>query len=207
MKKIIGGILIFFILAIIGYTIYGIYKENTIKDYQEKQENVQNNEVKNRKEENKQEKKNMEEQEPKDLELVKKQYKGYKVAAKLKIKKLDIDTYVLEEYTKPGMEVAVAKYFGPNPNEVGNYCIAGHNYITKNMFSKLGKLEVGDTFTLTDNYHGETNYIIYDKYKAKPSQTQALSQKTNGEKQVTLITCSDYSKKRIIIKARENLSL
>lgn len=201
MKKIIGGILIVFILAIIGYTIYGIYKENTIKDYQAKQENIQNNNIENNREEE------LKVEQPKDLELVKKEYKGYKVAAKLKIKKLDIDTYVLEEYTKPAMEIAVAKYFGPNANEVGNYCIAGHNYIRKNMFSKLGTLEVGDMFTLTDNYHGETNYIIYDKYKAKPTQTKALSQKTNGEKQVTLITCSDYSKKRIIIKAKEKLSL
>ena len=103
------------------------------------------------------------------------------------------------------MEVAVAKYFGPEPNEVGNYCIAGHNYIRKNMFSELGKLEIGDEFTLTDNWHGEVNYTIYDKYKATPTQTQSLSQKTNGATEITLITCSDYSKKRIIIKAKMSL--
>ena len=66
MKKIIGGILIVFILAIIGYTIYGIYKENTIKDYQEKQENIQNNNIENNRDEE------LKIEQPKDLELVKK---------------------------------------------------------------------------------------------------------------------------------------
>ena len=100
------------------------------------------------------------------------------------------------------MELAVSKYYGPEPNEIGNYCIAGHNYIRKNMFSELGKLQIGDKFILTDNWHGEVSYQIYDKYKALPTQTQSLSQKTNGEIEVTLITCCDYSKKRMIIKAR-----
>lgn len=132
-------------------------------------------------------------------------YKGYKVSSQLKIEKLDIDTYVLESSNKNAMEVSVIKCFGSNPNEVGNYCIAGHNYITKNMFSELKKLEVGDEISLTDNKHGTVMYEIYDKYKVVPTQTDILSQETNGEKQITLITCSDYSKKRIIIKAREKI--
>ena len=31
-----------------------------------------------------------------------------------------------KEYTKSGLEVCLSKYWGPQPNEVGNYCIVGH---------------------------------------------------------------------------------
>ena len=85
----------------------------------------------------------------------------------------------------------------------GNYCVAGHNYKKPNMFGELKKLEIGDNFTLTDNWHGEIKYIIYDKYQVKPTEVGVLSQRTNGKKEVTLITCSDYSDTRIIIKAKE----
>ena len=198
MKKVIGILIIIVIIGIASYTGYKMIKEAKIKNYTEAQNETGENESFPNVE-------NEEEQQEQlvYLGIVPEEYKGYKVAAKLQIEKIDVTTYVLEEYSKPAMEVAVAKYFGPEPNEIGNYCIAGHNYIRKNMFSQLGKLEIGDEFTLTDNWHGEVCYTIYDKYKAMPAQTQSLSQKTNGEKEITLITCSDYSKKRIIIKARE----
>ena len=201
MKKIIKGIILIFLIGIISYTVYQMYQEAQIQEKpstslgQIKQENITKTQVTTQKEEKK------------DLNLVEKEYKGYEVSAKLKIEKLDIDTYVLANYSKQAMEVCVAKYYGPEPNEVGNYCIAGHNYITKNMFSKLGTLEIGDEMILTDNYYGKITYEIYDKYKAKPEDTSPLLQNTNGRKEITLITCSDYSTKRIIVKAKEKNSL
>lgn len=199
MKKVIGIIIVITIICIVSYTGYKIIEEAKIKDYDKQPNNILQNEQLEKESEQIQEEKLI------YLGIIPEEYKGYKVAAKLQIEKIDVTTYVLEEYSKPAMEVAVAKYFGPEPNEVGNYCIAGHNYIRKNMFSELGKLEIGDEFTLTDNWHGEVNYTIYDKYKATPTQTQSLSQKTNGATEITLITCSDYSKKRIIIKAKMSL--
>ncbi len=202
MKKIVKGIILIVLIGVLSYTGYEMYQEAQIKEKansslgQVKQENITKTQVITQKEEAK-----------KDLKLVKKEYKGYEVSAKLKIEKLNIDTYVLANYSKQAMEVCVAKYYGPEPNEVGNYCIAGHNYITKNMFSKLGTLEIGDEIILTDNYHGKITYEVYDKYKAKPEDTSPLLQNTNGQKEITLITCSDYSTKRIIIKAKERSNL
>lgn len=199
MKKVIGSIILLSVFVFLIYSIYDIYRENNIKEY--KEENIKEEKHTENIKQNSYIIENAD-SEKKDLKLVQKEYKGYTVSAKLKIPKLDIDTCVLEDSSKEAMEVAIAKYFGPEPNEIGNYCIAGHNYITKNMFSELGKLEIGDTFVLTDNKNGEVKYTIYDKYKVKPDQTQALSQKTNGKREVTLITCSDYSTKRIVIKAK-----
>ena len=202
MKKFLSKTLLLLIFGIVIYVGIQIYQEWQIKDYsasetEEQLEKISKDETNIETEQTKQKK-----QEKIDLKLVDKEYKGYAVDAKLEIDKLDIDTYVLKEYSKAGMEVCVSKYYGAEPNEVGNYCIAGHNYITKNMFSKLGELEIGDEMVLTDDYNGSVHYTIYDKYKADPKQTQPLSQDTNGNMELTLITCSDYSSKRIIIKAR-----
>ncbi len=225
-KKVIGLIILFSIVVILARTAAGIYEEGKIKNYDAKQiymsqigqsnindeqQNLEkdktssgdNNESSNNLNSNSDES-NLEEYN-KNSKIVPATYKGYKVSSQLKIEKLDIDTYVLESSNKNAMEVSVIKCFGSNPNEVGNYCIAGHNYITKNMFSELKKLDIGDEISLTDNKHGTIIYVIYDKYKVVPTQTNILSQETNGEKQITLITCSDYSKKRIIIKAREKI--
>ena len=200
MKKIIQIMIIITIIGIVIYYGYAIYQEAQIKEKtnyfigQAEKESITKTQI-------------MMPKEKKDLKLVEKEYKGYKVSAKLEIEKLDINTYVLENYNKQTMEVCVVKYYGPEPNEVGNYCIAGHNYITKNMFSKLGTLKIGDEIILTDNYNGKVFYEVYDKYKVKPEDTSPLLQNTNGKKEITLITCSDYSTKRIIIKAKEKINL
>ena len=88
-------------------------------------------------------------------------YKGYPVIAKLEIPKINLETYVISEYSNQALGVSVTKFYGGNPNEIGNFCIAGHNYITKNMFHDLKKLSIGDTFTLVDTNNHEGIYKIY----------------------------------------------
>ena len=128
-------------------------------------------------------------------------YKGYPVIAKLEIPKINLETYVLSEYSEQALGVSVTKFYGKNPNEVGNFCIAGHNYITKNMFHDLKKLSIGDTFSLIDTNSNKVNYKIYLIETVEPNETQCLSQKTDGKIEVTLITCTTDSLKRIIVKA------
>lgn len=136
----------------------------------------------------------------KNLNLIQEKYKGYNVSAKLDIPKINLKSYVIKDYSIDALKVSVTKFWGSNPNEIGNYCIAGHNY---KDFKNITKLNIGDIFTLTDNYNGLIQYEIYDIYKVLPNQTECLSQKTNGRKEVTLITCTQNSKKRIIVKAKE----
>ena len=128
-------------------------------------------------------------------------YKGYPVIAKLEIPKINLETYVISEYSDQALGVSVTKFYGGNPNTVGNFCIAGHNYVTKNMFHDLKNLAIGDTFTLIDSNHQEGMYKIYLVETVEPDETQCLSQKTDGKIEVTLITCTTDSSKRIIVKA------
>lgn len=137
-------------------------------------------------------------------EYVEETYKGYNVIAKLEIPQIELETYVIK-FSEETLNISVTKFWGPNPNESGNFCIAGHNFKNKNMFHNLKKLEIGDKIFLKDNNIGTVEYEIYNKYIVDPENVSCLSQDTNGSKEVTLITCTSNSKKRIIIKAREVL--
>lgn len=64
-----------------------------------------------------------------------------KTIGKLEIPKIDLTTYILSETDKNTLKISVTKLCGPKINEVGNLCIAGHNYNNSNMFKDLKNLE------------------------------------------------------------------
>ncbi len=166
MKKALRWTLLLLIVGILIWTFAGIYTEKQIK---KGKSNTEIQKIMQEADQSQAEKNNIEE--GRNLNLVPKKYKGYAVAANLKIKKLNIDTCVLSDHSETAMDTCITKFYGPDPNEAGNFCIAGHNYITKNMFGYLYKLKIGDTFTLTDNSHGVVEYKIYDKYRAEADET------------------------------------
>lgn len=131
-------------------------------------------------------------------------YKGYKVSAKLEIPVISLKTYVISEFSTKALNISVTKFWGVNPNEIGNYCIAGHNFRNKNMFHNLKKLKIDDELYLTDAKIGKVKYQVYEILQVFPNDVSSLSQDTLN-KEVTLITCTSDSKKRIIIKAKEEL--
>lgn len=139
-----------------------------------------------------------------EQELVPQTYLNYEVIAKLEIPKINLETNVLKNYTTEGMKVCSSKFFGPEPNEIGNFCIAGHNSRKENMFNHLIDLEKGDELYLTDNNNGKIGYTIYNIYRVKPQNISPIGQETNGNKIVTLITCVNYSKSRLIVQAVSN---
>lgn len=136
-------------------------------------------------------------------EEVIKEYKGYEVDSKLEIPKIELETYILKDFSKETLNMSVTKFWGCKPNTIGNYCIAGHNFKNKNMFHNLKKLKRNDNLFIIDNKVGKVEYEIYDIYKVLPEDTSCLEQETNGKKEVTLITCTSDSEERIIVKATE----
>ena len=139
-----------------------------------------------------------------EKEHIESEFKEYKVCAKLNIPIINLETYVLEEYSKQALLTSVTKFYGGEPNKVGNFCIAGHNYGPTNMFQNIKKLKVNDEIYLTDTNGNKIKYLIYDIYTVLPNETGCLSQKTDGNTELTLITCKLDSKRRIIIKATKN---
>lgn len=89
------------------------------------------------------------------------------------------------------------------PNEVGNLCIAGHNYVDYKLFSRLNELEINDEISIYDLSGNSIKYEIYDIYETSPNDTSCTFQNTNGEKIVTLITCNNVNGKRLVLHAKE----
>ncbi len=100
------------------------------------------------------------------------------------------------------LKISVVKYWGPEANEAGNFCIVGHNYHNKRFFSKCSELENGDTIYITDTSNKTVEYKVYANYEVEPENLKVTSQLTNGETDITLITCTMTGKQRTIIKAR-----
>ena len=71
------------------------------------------------------------------------------------------------------------------------------------MFGKLSQMKSGDTIKLTDLSGKTLEYKVYDRYVVDPENVACTSQITNGLKEVTLITCTNAGKQRLIIKCRE----
>lgn len=133
----------------------------------------------------------------------------YKIIAKIEIPKINIIYSVLQgetgsiEETEELLKISPVKFHGYDPNEVGNFCIVGHNYRNTKFFSKVPTLVVGDTLTLTDLTNRTITYQVYDKHTVDPDDTSDTTQLTGGKKELTLITCTDDSKQRVIVRCRE----
>lgn len=133
----------------------------------------------------------------------------YTTIATVSIPKLNLQYPVLDgetdsaEETEALLKISPTKFWGPEPNEVGNFCIVGHNYRNTKFFSKVPTLVSGDIITLTDLSGRTIQYKVYNKYEVAPTDVSCTTQLTNGKKEVTLITCTDDSKHRVVVKARQ----
>lgn len=127
----------------------------------------------------------------------------YNTEAVLTYPKLGISYPILSDENDTLLKVSLCKYWGPSPNNVGNYCIVGHNYKSGKMFGKLSMAETGDQVILADLSGRKVTYSIYNKYKVDPTDVSCTSQLTNGKRELTLITCTNYGQERLVLKARE----
>ena len=136
-----------------------------------------------------------------EYENMPREVNGFKVIGKITIPKIEDEKYILEKTTTESLLVGVTKICGPEINKIGNFCIAGHNY--GDTFGWISSLEIGDEIYITDTYDRSVKYQVYEIERVSPYDTSSLSQDTNSEKEITLITCTLGALKRVIVKAIE----
>jgi len=100
-------------------------EENNQNEYKINYNQVYANEVKNSQSnftENTYNKTNLEEVNfnQKDIQKnkVEEKYKGYEVSAKLIIPKIELETYVLKNFSLDALNISVTKFWGPDANEI-----------------------------------------------------------------------------------------
>lgn len=129
----------------------------------------------------------------------------YDIIGRITIPKIGVDYPIFSETSDALLKISICKFHGGNPNEVGNLCLAGHNYRNSKFFSKVDTLVVGDIIEVTDLSKRKIQYEIYDIHTVDPTDRSDTTQLTNGKKEVTLITCTDDNKQRIIVKCTEKI--
>ncbi len=129
-------------------------------------------------------------------------YKGFGMLGTMEIPATNFKYPVLEKVTRKSIETAVAFQWGAGLNQPGNTVIIGHNYRNGMFFSNNKKLKIGDKIYITDNSGKKLTYTIYDKFETTESDTSFYQRDTGGKPEVSLSTCTDDSKARLIILAR-----
>lgn len=134
---------------------------------------------------------------------------GYKIIGLIKIPAIDLEYPILEmdvsnpEEAKEPMRLAIIKYWGREVNGYGNLSLAGHNNYNGTMFGKTKNLKIGDIAELTDLNNQTIQYQIYDIFKTDPNDVTILETKDETIREVTLITCTNGNRERLILKAKE----
>lgn len=196
MKKICNIILI---LLIIGAIIFGVIigaeyirrekNEDKLSAVVAQIENINTN-TSEINEENKQ-------------ELIK--VDGYDVEGIIEIPKIDIKYPIVSTTSDEAMKVAITKFWGTKINDIGNYTMAGHNYKNGTMFGKTKYLEIGDRIKMTDLQLNTVEYEVFKIYTIDPDDVTCIESVEPNTREITLITCTNGHKNRLITKAREVL--
>ena len=131
----------------------------------------------------------------------------YDIIGTVEVPSLGIDYPIISEYTDDLLKVSVTKFWGGEPNKVGNLCIIGHNYKNSRFFGKLPNIEEGAIIKITDVTGTSLDYKVYETGIVYPEDTSCTSQLTDGNTEVTLITCyyvngEPHASKRFYAKAR-----
>lgn len=127
----------------------------------------------------------------------------YYIIGTINIPLIGVNYPILSETTTELLKISPCKFWGADPNQIGNFCIVGHNYRNSLFFSKVPNLENGDIIEITDLSGKTIEYSIYDKFIIDPEDTSCTSQLTNGRKEITIITCTNDGTQRVVVKARE----
>lgn len=143
---------------------------------------------------------------PNQIDVIKEideEIEGYKVVGIINIPKINIEYPILEKTNKESLKLSITKFWGEKINQKGNVVLAGHNNLNNKMFGKIDKLENGDIIELTDSQMVAVEYQVFDKYIIDPNDINCIFPVEENTREVTLITCTNRDKNRLVVKARE----
>lgn len=133
-------------------------------------------------------------------------YKGYDVIGTIKIPKTNIEYPIIKQndVSINSLDVAICNLYG-ELNQLGsNAVLVGHNYRNGTFFSNNKKLSKGDKIYITDNTGKKVTYVIYKKYETGTGDFDYATRNVDKDKrEISLSTCTDDTKKRLIIWAAE----
>src|SRR5512144_2444002 len=122
-------------------------------------------------------------------------------AVRIQIPAIGVDAPVIQGDGWEQLKRGVAQHIGtPNPAEVGNIVLSGHNDIFGEVFRDLDRLNPGDKVILFTNQRQYT-YIITGTQMVEPTTVEVMA--PTSDTRVTLISCHPYliDEHRIVVTA------
>jgi LPXTG-site transpeptidase (sortase) family protein len=135
-----------------------------------------------------------------DIALIEVPQATMKPIAKVQIERIGLNVSVLPEWSYELLDISVNKFSGPDPNELGNFIVIGHNYINKAHFGSLHLVQVGDNITLTDLSGRTLTYEVYEVLIIKADEVEKLE--SSNALALTLVTCDTNNTHRLVVKSK-----
>lgn len=116
---------------------------------------------------------------------------------------VDIPSVGVRGQIYEGIDDETLKYYvgrfttGVMPGEIGNFAIAAHNNIYTELFRNLHKVQVGEKVRIITRTK-EYVYQVTSKQTINPTQVEVL--KGSKKKEITLVTCTNMGRERVIVK-------
>ena len=131
-------------------------------------------------------------------------YKGFKKAGVIEIPKINLNYIIVSEVDSDSIEVAIAiqEQVSAGLNKVGNTVLVSHNYKNGTLFSNINNLVKDDKIYITDKTGTKQRYTIYDIYTTGTGDSEYMERDTNGQKEITLVTCTNETKSKLVICAK-----
>lgn len=192
--KIINFLCVILVIVIIVSIVLIIKRYTTVEKNEEKLSNIVSEVY---------EKINTTEESNEETKIQEVEIQGYNVVGVLKIEKIALEYPILGITTNDAMKISITKFWGPNLNEIGNVTLAGHNNVYGRMFAKLKDLENGDIIELTDMTNRTIKYKVFDQYIIDPNDLKCVESVDPETRELTLLTCINRTKNRLVTKARE----
>lgn len=192
--KVINFLCVILVIVIIVSLILIVRRYTTVEKNEEKLSNIVSEVY---------EKINTSEESTEVTKIQEVEIQGYSVVGVLKIEKIALEYPILGITTNDAMKISITKFWGPDLNEIGNVTLAGHNNVYGRMFAKLKDLENGDIIELTDMTNRTIKYKVFDQYIIDPNDLTCVESVNPETRELTLLTCINRTKNRLVTKARE----
>ncbi len=119
----------------------------------------------------------------------------------ISIPKINLSYSFFSKLDNDSLKISPCRFHGNLPPDYSNLCIAGHNYDNDKFFSNLSDLTNNDEIYL--EIQDKTYvYSVFNMYEVNETDLSPIYSYPDKIMQLTLVTCNNLNKKRLIVKAK-----
>ena len=135
---------------------------------------------------------------PQDLDIKK---QDSDILGSISIPVLNVNYAFFNGYSEELLKTLPCRFYGEMPPKKGNLCITAHNYNDDRFFGRINLLKNNDKIIIEDNFSNKFIYYVSDIYEVDENDLSPIEVFDKNKYTLTLITCNNINKKRIIVRA------